>query len=189
MSQWSSCKRKRLSCVMLLNFFFFGNAETIAGQVLSWGFTNVQYTQTDTIRQTDGPLVPMVGLVPIEKDIIPMVLLVNMHLIEGTSIIFPCDWLGTGQLRWSIGTNGTIGTNREGCHSNDSIGEYTSHWVVREGECISLTPELPLQDRSIDWYQWKRSQSIRLMLLTCNLSINYEKQTLLEHSSFYKPTT
>ena len=56
-----------------------------------------------------------------------MVLLVNMHLVEGTSIIFPCDWLGTGQLRWSIGTNGTIGTNREGCHSNDSIGEYTSH--------------------------------------------------------------
>ena len=68
---------------MLLNFFF-GNAETITGQVLSWGFTNVQYTQTDTIRQTDGPLVPMVGLVPIEKDVIPMVLLVNMHLIKGT---------------------------------------------------------------------------------------------------------
>ena len=45
---------------------------------------HVQYTQTDTIRQTDGPLVPMVGLVPIEKDVIPMVLLVNMHLIKGT---------------------------------------------------------------------------------------------------------
>ena len=48
--------------------------------------TRVQYTQTDTIRQTDGPLVPMVGLVPIEKDVIPMVLLVNMHLIKGTYI-------------------------------------------------------------------------------------------------------
>ena len=46
--------------------------------------THVQYTQTDTIRQTDGPLVPMVQLVPIEKDAIPMVLLVNMHLIKGT---------------------------------------------------------------------------------------------------------
>ena len=46
--------------------------------------THVQYTQTDTTRQTDGPLVPMVGLVPIEKDVIPMVLLVNMHLIKGT---------------------------------------------------------------------------------------------------------
>ena len=46
--------------------------------------THVQYTQTDTIRQTDGPLVPMVGLVPIEKDVIAMVLLVNMHLIKGT---------------------------------------------------------------------------------------------------------
>ena len=47
-------------------------------------FTHVQYTQTDTIRQTDGPLVPMVRLVPIEKHPIPMVLLVNMHLIKGT---------------------------------------------------------------------------------------------------------
>ena len=46
--------------------------------------TNVQYTQADTIRQTDGPLVPMVRLVPIEKDVIPVVLLVNMHLIKGT---------------------------------------------------------------------------------------------------------
>ena len=47
-------------------------------------FTHVQYTQTDTIRQTDGPLVPMVRLVPIETDVIPVVLLVNMHLIKGT---------------------------------------------------------------------------------------------------------
>ena len=50
--------------------------------------THVQYTQTDTIRQTDGPLVPMV---PIENGVIPVVLLVNMHLIKGTLIIFPCD--------------------------------------------------------------------------------------------------
>ena len=54
-----------------------------------WGrslqaLTHVQYTQTDTIRQTDGPLVPMVRLVPMEKHPIPMVLLVNMHLIKGT---------------------------------------------------------------------------------------------------------
>ena len=66
---------------------------------------HVQYTQTDTIRQTNGPLVPMVGLVlllkmhlikvqgnsdgplvpmvrlvPIEKDVIPMVLLVSLRL-------------------------------------------------------------------------------------------------------------
>ena len=46
--------------------------------------THVQYTQTDTIRQTDSPLVPMVRLVPIENDVIPMVLLVNMHLINVT---------------------------------------------------------------------------------------------------------
>ena len=28
---------------------------------------------------------------------------------------------------WSIGTNGTIGTNGKWCHSNGSIGEYASH--------------------------------------------------------------
>ena len=33
-------------------------------------------------------------------------------------------WLGTGQFRWTIGTNGTIGTTRKSCHSNGSIGEY-----------------------------------------------------------------
>ena len=42
------------------------------------------YIQTDTICQTYGPLVPMVQLVPIENDVIPMVLLVNMHLIKRT---------------------------------------------------------------------------------------------------------
>ena len=31
-----------------------------------------------------GLVVPMVQLVPIENDVIPMVLLVNMHLIKGT---------------------------------------------------------------------------------------------------------
>ena len=40
-----------------------------------------------------------------------------------------------------------------------SIGEYASHSVVREGKCISLTPELPLQDRSIDWYHWYQVDS------------------------------
>ena len=60
--------------------------------------THVQYTQTDTIRQTDGPLVPMVGFVPVEKDIIPMVLLVNMHLIKGTLIIFSCGLAGYGAI-------------------------------------------------------------------------------------------
>ena len=34
--------------------------------------------------ETDGPLVPMVGLVPIQKGVIPIVLLVNMHLTRGT---------------------------------------------------------------------------------------------------------
>ena len=34
--------------------------------------------------QTDGPLVPMERLVPIENDVIPMVVLLNVHLIKGT---------------------------------------------------------------------------------------------------------
>ena len=36
----------------------------------------------------------MVGLLAIEKDVIPMVLLVHMHLIKGNLIIFPCDLAG-----------------------------------------------------------------------------------------------
>ena len=50
----------------------------------SFGDQQCLKLQTDTICQTDGPLVPMVGLVPVEKDVIPMVLLMNMHLIKGT---------------------------------------------------------------------------------------------------------
>ena len=52
--------------------------------VVGRGGTHVQNTQTDTVRQTDGPLVPMVRLVPTENDVIPMVVLVNVHLIKGT---------------------------------------------------------------------------------------------------------
>ena len=54
---------------------FFGARFTLSQPSI---LTHVQYTQTDTIRQTDGPLVP------IENDAIPVVLLVNMHLIKGT---------------------------------------------------------------------------------------------------------
>ena len=75
--------------------------------------THVQYTQTDTIRQTDGPLVPMIRLVPIEKHPIPMVLLVNMYLIKRVRLFSHVVWLGKGQFEWFIGTNGTIGTNRK----------------------------------------------------------------------------
>ena len=72
----------------------------------------------------------MVGLIPIEKDVIPMVLLVNMHLIKGTLIIFPRDLAGYRAISDGplVPANGTIGTsNRKGCHSNGSIGEYASH--------------------------------------------------------------
>ena len=45
---------------------------------------------------------------------------------------------------------------------------------------ISPNQYSPLQDRFINWYhwyQWKRRQSIPLLVLSCTLSINYEKQT------------
>ena len=40
---------------------------------------------------SNGPLVPTVRLVPLENDVFPMVLLVNIHLIKGNQIIFSCD--------------------------------------------------------------------------------------------------
>ena len=59
----------------------------------------------------------MVGLVPLEKDVIPMVLLVNMRLIKATyyKLFSHAAWLkrGTGLFLWSIGTNDAIGTNRK----------------------------------------------------------------------------
>ena len=69
----------------------------------------------------------MMQLVPTKKHVIQMVLLVNMHPIKGIKIIFHVIQLGTGQLRWSFGTSGAIGTNRKGCHFNGSIGENASH--------------------------------------------------------------
>ena len=51
----------------------------------------------------NGPLVPMVQLVPIENDVVSMVLLVNMHLIKGTYIIFSCGLAGYREIpmvRW-----------------------------------------------------------------------------------------
>ena len=72
-----------------------------------------------------GPLVPMVQLVPIEKYAIPMVLLVNMHLIKSTEIIFSCDLAGYRVIPM---VHCGIGTNRKAHHSNGSIGECAAHW-------------------------------------------------------------
>ena len=40
---------------------------------------------------SNGPLVPMVRLVPIEKHPIPMVLLVNMHPLRGVKMLLPIE--------------------------------------------------------------------------------------------------
>ena len=42
-------------------------------------------------------------------------------------------WCGPGQFRWTIGTNGTIGTSRKSCNSNGSTGEY-----AEKGEFIHV---------------------------------------------------
>ena len=76
---------------------------------------------------SNGPLVTMVRLVPIEKHPIPIVLLVKMHLIKRVRLFSHVVWLGTGQFQWSIGTNGTIGTNGKAPYSNGSVGEYAPH--------------------------------------------------------------
>ena len=91
---------------------------------------------------SDGSLVPMVRLVPIENDV--MVLLVNKarskykhamcilrsisHLCKTISSLshqVKRCYMYTNRYdlsnRWSIGTNGRIGTNRKGCHSNGSV--------------------------------------------------------------------
>ena len=68
----------------MVNLLIVMYALTLLLSVATESHTHVQYTQTDTIRQTDGPMVPMVRLVPIEKHPIRMVLLVHMHLIKGT---------------------------------------------------------------------------------------------------------
>ena len=60
--------------------------------------THVQYTQMDTICQTDGLLVRMERLIQEENDVILMVLLVNVHPIKETLIIFPCDLAGYREI-------------------------------------------------------------------------------------------
>ena len=39
----------------------------------------------------NGPLVRMERLVPTEKDVIPIVLLVNMHLLRGVKMLLPIE--------------------------------------------------------------------------------------------------
>ena len=84
----------------------------------------------------------MVGLVPIEKDAIPMVLLVNMHLIRGTLIIFPCDLAGYG----------TIGTNGKAPYSNVLlVNMHLIKVTLIIFSCgLAGYREIPM----VHWYQW-----------------------------------
>ena len=47
--------------------------------------------------------------------------------LRGLRLFSHVVWLGTGQFQWSIGTNGTIGTNGKASYSNGSVGDYASH--------------------------------------------------------------
>ena len=53
--------------------------------------------------------------------------------LRGLGLFCHVVWLGTGQFRWTIGSNGTIGTSRKSCHSNGSTGEY-----AEKGEFIHV---------------------------------------------------
>ena len=68
---------------------------------------------------SDGPLVPMVRLVPLEKHPIPMVLSVTMHFSKETWMIFSCG------VAWYRAI--PIGTNGKAPYSNGAIGDYASH--------------------------------------------------------------
>ena len=46
--------------------------------------------------------------------------------------------MGTGLFQWSIGTNGTIGTNRKGCHCNGSNNFALIHKVQTPYEIVSM---------------------------------------------------
>ena len=48
--------------------------------------------------------------------------------LRGLWLFSHVTWLGTGQFQWSIGANGTIGTNGKAPYSNGCIGEYASHY-------------------------------------------------------------
>ena len=102
---------------------------------------HVQYTQTDTIRQTNGPLVPMVGLVCTNRKgfhsngsigVLATLRDSNTILCTNSQTLYT---EGLVRLRrrydssnqWSIGTDGRIGTNRKGCHSSGSIVEDSTH--------------------------------------------------------------
>ena len=77
------------------------------------------------------------------------------------------------EFRWSIGTNASIGTNRKGCHSNGSVGEY-----IR----ISLRG-LNLRADSGSWPHWPNShrhQSRRVSWQRCK-SLDGE-MPLLSHA-------
>ena len=51
--------------------------------------------------------------------------------LKGLRLFSHVTWLGTGQFRWSIGTNGAIGTNGKWCHSSGSIGVKQVHFYTK----------------------------------------------------------
>ena len=93
-----------------------------------------------------------------------------MHLIKGLRLFFHVVWLGTGQFQSSIGTYGTIGTNRKAQYSNGSIGECLSlrglrlvshvvwlgtgqfQWSIGTNGTISTNRKAPYSNGSIGEY-------------------------------------
>lgn len=71
-------------------------------------YTRLYWLDTDG---PDGPLPPMVQLVPIEKDVDPLIVFVKCTSLRALGIIPHVSRLGTGGFHRPIGTNDIIGLN------------------------------------------------------------------------------
>ena len=98
------------------------NRKIMSFQWFYWWICILDYFVMRSVYEqgySSDPLLLIVRLVPIEKDVIPMILLVNIHLIN-------VAWLGTGGFQLSAAVNGTNDPNRKWCESIDAIGEHAS---------------------------------------------------------------
>ena len=99
--------------------------------------------------------------------------------------------LGTGQFQWSIGTNGTIGTNGKAPYSNGSIVKRAiiimniPRSISQPGKTSSLLYQVKAR------YNLYEYSSFYKPTMQNKFAFTPRKNALIiiEYSSFYKPTT
>lgn len=82
----------------------------------------------------DGPLPPMVQLIPIEKDVDPLIVFVKCTSLRALGIIPHVAQLGTGGFHRPIGTNDIIGTKRNGFIRKVFFSETDFHLFEKDDE-------------------------------------------------------